>query len=66
MDKKLVGVLLVVAGAGLAWWGYDVSRSVQGQFLRAWSGSLPDKAVVLYILGACAVASGVFLLGRRK
>lgn len=66
MNNKMLGIVLLVVGAGLAWWGYDVAQSARGQFTRLWSGGVPDKAVVLYIAGAACAVLGLYLLGRRK
>jgi hypothetical protein len=66
MDNRALGVVLLVVGGGLLWWGYDVAQSVRGQWIRAWSGSLPDKAMLLYLGGAVCAALGAFLLVRRK
>lgn len=66
MNKQAIGAVLLAVGAVLLWWGYDVGQSVRGQWTRAWSGGLPDKAMLLYVLGAAAVAFGLFQLLRRK
>jgi hypothetical protein len=66
MNNKAIGIVLLVIGAGLAFWGHDIAQSVQGQFTRIWSGGVPDKAMWLYVAGAACAALGLYFLARRK
>ena len=66
MNNQALGVMLLVIAAGLVWWGYDITQSVRGQWIRAWGGSLPDKAMLLYLGGVACAVLGVFQLLRRK
>ncbi len=56
-----VGLGLVVAGAGLAYWGYQMSGSLTSQLTRAVSGSMPDEVLYRYIGGAVCAVVGVLL-----
>jgi uncharacterized membrane protein YidH (DUF202 family) len=60
-NKKLIGVVLLAAGAVLLVLGYNASQSVASQFRQAFSGSMSDKAMMLYVSGAAAAAAGAFL-----
>jgi uncharacterized protein YjeT (DUF2065 family) len=62
---KIVGIALVVAGIGLAFWGYQLSGSVSSQITHAFTGSDPDKVMTFYIGGAVSLVVGVYLLIRR-
>jgi hypothetical protein len=66
MDKRAIAVVLIVIGAGLIYWGYDISQSVRGQFTRLWSGGVPDRAMLAYLGGAACAALGVYLLARSR
>ncbi|TLM63042.1 MAG: DUF3185 family protein [Deltaproteobacteria bacterium] len=62
---KILGLVLLVGGAGLAFWGYQMSQSVVAQFSRAMTGALPDAVMYRYIGGAVAAAVGLFLLVKK-
>ncbi len=66
MNNKMLGIVLLVVGVGLVWWGYDIAQSARGQLTRLWSGGVPDKAMLLYLGGAACAALGLYLLARRK
>ena len=68
MKKKnqLIGIVLFILGCGLAYWGYSESSSYGGQLTKALSGSVSDKAIMLYIGAAASVAAGLFLLTKKK
>jgi hypothetical protein len=57
----VVGVGLVAAGAGLAYWGYQMSGSLTAQLTRTVSGSMPDEVIYRYIGGAVCAVVGVVL-----
>ena len=62
---KVLGLILLVGGIGLAWWGYQMSQSLASHFSRALTGALPDAVMYRYIGGAVSAVVGVFLLARR-
>ena len=49
---KIIAIVLVVLGCGLAIWGYQLSSSVGSQLTQAVTGSDTDKVMSLYIAGA--------------
>lgn len=62
MNKKMIGIILLVVGIVLIGWGYSIADSVSGQLSSAFSGSPGDKAMILYITGGICAALGIFRL----
>lgn len=62
---RVIGLVLLVGGAGLAYWGYQMSHSFTSQFSRAVTGSLPDGVMYRYIGGAIGGVAGLFLLLKK-
>ena len=63
-QTKIGGIVLIVVGLGLAYWGYSESGSVGSQLNEVVSGSPSDNVMVKYIAGAASTAAGVFLAAR--
>jgi len=59
--SKIIGIALVVAGLGLAFWGYRLSDSVTSQITQAVTGSDTDRVMMFYISGAVCFVVGIFL-----
>ncbi len=59
---KIVGIVLIVLGAGLGLWGYELSGSVGSQISQAVTGAHTDKVMTYYIAGAVSFAVGLFLV----
>ena len=62
---KIIGIILVVLGAGLALWGYQLSGSVGSQITQAVTGSDTDKVMTLYISGAVGFVVGLYLFVKN-
>ena len=62
---KVLGLVLVVGGAGLAFWGYQMSGSLAAQFSKTLTGALPDAVMYRYIGGAVSCVAGLFLLVKK-
>jgi H+/gluconate symporter-like permease len=62
---KILGIVLLVVGAGLAFWGYRLSGGVGAQISQAVSGSPTDKIMAFYIGGAASLVVGLFLLLKK-
>jgi hypothetical protein len=62
---RLIGLVLLVGGAGLAYWGYQMSHSFASDISRAITGALPDGVMYRYIGGAISGAAGLFLLVKK-
>jgi phosphate/sulfate permease len=58
---KIIGLILLVIGVGLALWGYQLSESVGSQITQAVTGSDTDKVMTLYIAGAASFIVGLYL-----
>lgn len=61
----LVGLVLLVGGAGLGFWDYQLSGSLTAQRSRTVTGALPAAVMYRYIGAAVSVAAGLFLLARK-
>jgi H+/gluconate symporter-like permease len=62
---KIIGIALLITGAGLALWGYQLSGSVGSQLTQAFTGSDTDKVMTLYISGAVSLVVGLFLVIKK-
>jgi len=62
---KIIAIVLVVLGCGLAIWGYQLSSSVGSQLTQAVTGSDTDKVMSLYIAGAISFVVGSYLFTKR-
>lgn len=62
---KIIGIILLVVGAGLALWGYQMSGSVGSQITQAVTGSDTDKVMTLYISGAVSFVVGIYLFVKN-
>ena len=56
---KLIGLVLLVGGLGMAFWGF-ASRLTRGL-----TGALPDAVMYRYIGGAISSVAGLFLLVKK-
>jgi drug/metabolite transporter (DMT)-like permease len=65
MNKKIIGIVLLVAGVAAIVWGYNQSQTVGGQITEAFSGSPSDEILIYYIGGAVAALIGIFILLKR-
>ena len=63
---KLLAILLIVLGAALIIWGFNLSDSVTNEILRVFNGSSMDEVVYRYIAGAVSLAAGLFLFLKEK
>ena len=62
---RLIGLVLLVGGAGFAYWGYQMSHSFASDLSRAITGALPDAVMYRYIGGAISGIAGLFLLAKK-
>lgn len=65
-QAKLLGIILVVLGAALVIWGYNMSGSAANEVTRALTGSSTDAVMYRYIGGAVCLAAGLFLLVKKS
>ncbi len=66
INGRILGLVMVVAGAILGWLGWEEKQSIGSGLKSAFTGSPSDKAV--YMLGAAAVliVVGLFMAARSK
>lgn len=62
---QVAGLVLLVVGAGLAYWGYQMSGSLTSQLTKTVSGAMPDEVMYRYIGGAVCGVVGFFLLFKK-
>jgi len=62
---KIISIVLIVTGIGLAYWGYQQSGSYNAQITQAFTGSYTDKVMTLYIAGAASFFVGLYLFFRK-
>jgi uncharacterized membrane protein YidH (DUF202 family) len=59
MNNKTIGILLIIVGVGLAFWGYNIYDSAGSQVSRALSGDAPIEAWAGMIGGVICVVLGI-------
>lgn len=63
MNKKMIiGAVLIIVGAGLAAWGFNIYDSASSQVTRAISGDSPAEAWAGMIGGAICIVAGIFTI----
>jgi len=60
-SNKMLSIALMVAGAGLAIWGYQKSGGLDSKISSALTGSPTDNVMMFYIAGAVCLAIGIYL-----
>jgi hypothetical protein len=63
--KGLLGIVLLVAGAGLAFWGFQKSEGLQSQLSSTFTGSHSDNVMMLYIGAGVCIVVGVLLILKK-
>lgn len=64
-DMKIISMALIVIGIGLIIWGYQMSGSIGSQISQTFTGSAPDKVMLLYIGGAASFVVGLYLYMKK-
>jgi len=65
-QKKLLAIVLIVLGAALLIWGYQLSDSAANQLSETFTGASTDDVMYRYIGGAISVAAGLFLFFQKS
>lgn len=65
-SNKLIGVVLLVVGVVLLYFGFQASQSVGDQVAETFTGQFTDETMWFLIGGAAAVAAGGFMVLFRK
>ncbi|MDZ4183706.1 MAG: DUF3185 family protein [Desulfuromonadales bacterium] len=63
--SKLIGVVLLIGGIGMIFWGYQMSGALASKLAKGITGALPDEVMYRYIGGAISSVAGLFLLIKR-
>lgn len=64
--SKLVGVVLLVVGIALLYFGYQSTQSIGNQLAETVTGRFTDETMWYLIGGAAAAAAGAFMTFFRK
>ncbi|MBB5321956.1 DUF3185 family protein [Marinobacter oulmenensis] len=65
-STRLVGIILLVVGIGLLYFGYQSTQSLGGQVTETLTGRFSDETMWYLIGGAAAAVAGVFLTFLKK
>jgi uncharacterized protein YjeT (DUF2065 family) len=63
--KRIIGIVLIVAGAVLLWQGWEARQSVGSRISQALQGSPSSQALWLLAIGAVLVVVGVVVSARH-
>lgn len=66
MDSRILGLVLLVIGAGLLFWGFQARESISSGFSEAFQGAPSNKAIWLFVAGGLVAAFGLLKLLRRR
>ncbi|PLX95887.1 MAG: hypothetical protein C0619_00590 [Desulfuromonas sp.] len=58
-NNKIIAIVLLIVGAGLIFWGYEIYNSAGSQIGRALGGEAPAKAYIMFIGGAICAVLGI-------
>ena len=59
MNKKTIGIVLIIIGVALAFWGYNIYDSAGSKIGRALSGNTPIEAWAGMVGGIICVVIGI-------
>ncbi|PKI16282.1 DUF3185 family protein [Colwellia sp. 12G3] len=59
MNNKILGIVLIITGAALAMWGYNIYDSASSQISRTLSGDTPIEAWAGMVCGVISVLIGI-------
>lgn len=65
-SQQLVGIVLLIVGLVLLYFGWQSSQSVGDQVTEAFTGQFTDSTMWFIIGGVAAVAAGLFMALFRK
>lgn len=64
-NTRILGIVLLVVGAILLYFGYQASQSASEQIVETFTGRFTDSTTWYFILGAAAAVSGFILAALR-
>ncbi len=62
MNKKALGLILLIIAAGLAWYGYESSQSVSGKLSGVLGGGPTNRTLIFYGAAVVCGVLGIFKL----
>ena len=65
-SQKLIGIILLVVGVILLYFGWQSTQSVGEQLVEGLTGRFSDETLWFIIAGAAAAVGGCFLAFFRK
>jgi hypothetical protein len=65
-DDKLLGFILLVAGATLLLFGWRSSESLGEQLTETITGRFTDQTMMFIVGGAVCLAAGLYMTVRRR
>ncbi|MCC5872103.1 MAG: DUF3185 family protein [Gammaproteobacteria bacterium] len=65
-SNQIIGIVLLVVGAILLYFGYQASQSMSEQVVESFTGRFTDSTTWYLILGAAAALGGLLLLVVRR
>jgi hypothetical protein len=63
--QKISGLICLVVGGLLIYWGYNMSQAAVGQINTFFNGTPGDKPMLCYIAGAILVLGGIGQVVRK-
>ncbi|WP_157760772.1 DUF3185 family protein [Hydrogenovibrio halophilus] len=62
---KIIGIILMVVGAGIVVYGFQLSQSIGSEVTQAVTGSETDTVMAYYISGAVSFVIGLFFFAKK-
>ena len=59
MNKKIIGIILIIIGVALTFWGYDIYSSAGSKIGRALTGDTPIEAWAGMVGGIICLVVGI-------
>ena len=62
---KIIGVILVIIGSCLVYWGYQQSGSIESGVTKAITGSDTNQVLAFYLFGMFDIFVGIYLYLKK-
>ncbi|GLP98118.1 DUF3185 family protein [Paraferrimonas sedimenticola] len=64
-STKLIGIVLLIIGCGLGYWGYEISQEMTSQITSQLTNEMPKEVMYRYIGAAVSGILGIVLLFKK-